>query len=144
MSPREAVGRCANTRSPISVDQIKEWCGNPDAQITIKPIIDLNEHIHVEAYEAAGPAEEPEPSGRRALCVPALHQAGGTVRHRPRRPLRQPRSDQLRQHRAALPTPPRAKTHSAWDYSVLDRGTYLWTTPNGLQLIRDHTGTHEP
>ena len=25
----------------------------------------------------------------------------------------------------------RAKTHSAWDYSVLDRGTYLWTTPNG-------------
>ena len=35
----------------------------------------------------------------------------------------------------------RAKTHSAWDYSVLDRGTYLWTTPNGIRLIRDHRGT---
>jgi hypothetical protein len=36
----------------------------------------------------------------------------------------------------------RAKTHGAWDYVTLDRGTYLWTTPNGLQLIRDHRGTH--
>ena len=35
----------------------------------------------------------------------------------------------------------RAKTHSAWDYVTLDRGTYLWTTPNGLHLIRDHHGT---
>ncbi len=48
----DAVGRCANTRSPISVDQIREWCGNPDATITVKPVIDLNEHVHVEAYEA--------------------------------------------------------------------------------------------
>ena len=35
----------------------------------------------------------------------------------------------------------RAKTHSAWDYVVLDRGTYLWTSPNGTRLVRDHHGT---
>jgi hypothetical protein len=35
----------------------------------------------------------------------------------------------------------RAKTHSTWDYSVLGRGTYLWTTPNGIRLIRNHHGT---
>ncbi len=38
----------------------------------------------------------------------------------------------------------RAKTHSSWTYTVLDRGTYRWTTPNGIQLLRDHTGTHPP
>ncbi len=36
----------------------------------------------------------------------------------------------------------RAKTHCGWDYAVLDRGSYLWTSPNGLHLIRDHRGTH--
>ena len=27
------------------------WCANPDAQVIVKPVIDLNEHIHVEGYE---------------------------------------------------------------------------------------------
>ena len=27
------------------------WCANPDAQVVVKPVIDLNEHIHVEGYE---------------------------------------------------------------------------------------------
>ena len=35
----------------------------------------------------------------------------------------------------------RPKTHTAWDYVALERGTYLWTSPNGLQYLRDHTGT---
>ena len=29
----------------------REWCGNPNANITIKPVVDLADHIHVEAYE---------------------------------------------------------------------------------------------
>jgi hypothetical protein len=48
----ETVGRCEDTRSPIGVEQIREWCGNPNANITVKPVVDLAEHIHVEAYEA--------------------------------------------------------------------------------------------
>jgi hypothetical protein len=48
----ESVGRCGNTRSPISVEQIRQWCGNPNTNVTVKPVVDLNEHIHVEAYEA--------------------------------------------------------------------------------------------
>ncbi len=31
----ESVGRCGNTRSPISVEQIREWCGNPNAKVTV-------------------------------------------------------------------------------------------------------------
>ena len=48
----ETLGRCGNTRSPISVDQIREWCGNPHTKVTVKPVVDLADHIHVEAYEA--------------------------------------------------------------------------------------------
>jgi hypothetical protein len=61
VKPRQAVlhvhlsdpdtARCENTRSPISVQQVKGWCAHPDTQVIIKPIIDLNEHIHVDRYE---------------------------------------------------------------------------------------------
>jgi hypothetical protein len=35
----------------------------------------------------------------------------------------------------------RLKTHTPWTYTVLDPGTYLWTSPHGYQLLRDPTGT---
>ena len=35
----------------------------------------------------------------------------------------------------------RLKTHTAWTYTVLEPGTYLWTSPHGYQFCRDHTGT---
>ncbi|MGH3346922.1 MAG: hypothetical protein ACRDO4_08060, partial [Nocardioides sp.] len=35
----------------------------------------------------------------------------------------------------------RHKTHSAWDYVVLEPGSYLWTSPHRYQYLRDHTGT---
>jgi hypothetical protein len=54
----ESVGRCGNTRSPISVEQIRQWCGNPNANVTVKPVVDLAEHIHVEAYEASDRLKE--------------------------------------------------------------------------------------
>ena len=37
MSPTRWLVVRGNTRSPISVDQIKQWCGNPDVKITVKP-----------------------------------------------------------------------------------------------------------
>jgi hypothetical protein len=33
------------------------------------------------------------------------------------------------------------KTHTAWTYAVLERGSYLWTSPHGVQLLRDRDGT---
>ena len=47
----DGIGRCENTRSPITAEQIRHWCANPDAQVVIKPVIDLNAHHHVDAYE---------------------------------------------------------------------------------------------
>ena len=135
----ETVGRCGNTRSPISVEQIKAWCAG--ANVTVKPVIDLAGHIHVEAYEAPDRLKEAntlvdvhcvfphctQPAKRCDTDHVEPYADGGTTSSNNTAPL-------CRRHH-------RAKTHSAWDYSVLDRGTYLWTTPTGLRLIRDHTGT---
>ncbi len=35
----------------------------------------------------------------------------------------------------------RLKTHSPWTYTVLEPGTYLWSSPHGYQFLRDHEGT---
>ncbi len=53
------VGRVENTRSLVTVDQIRDWCGHPDAQITVKPVIDLADHVHVDAYEVPDRIAEP-------------------------------------------------------------------------------------
>ena len=31
-------GRVENTRGPVHAEQIRQWCGNPDAQITVNPV----------------------------------------------------------------------------------------------------------
>jgi hypothetical protein len=38
------------------------------------------------------------------------------------------------------------KTHTAWTYTALDPGTYLWTSPHGYHYLRDPHGTtdHPP
>jgi hypothetical protein len=135
----ESVGRCGNTRTPISVEQIRKWCGNPNANVTVKPVVDLNEHIHVEASDRLKEQNQlvdihcvfphcTQPA-QRCDCDHAIPYAhGGTTCSCNTAPV-------CRRHH-------RAKTHSAWDYATLDRGTYLWTSPNGLHLLRDHRGTH--
>jgi hypothetical protein len=138
----DMVGRCDNTRSPISVDQVREWCGNPNAKVTVRPVIDLAEHIHVGAYEAPDRLKEQNtlvdhhcvfpyctrPAERCDCDHTIAHADGGTTCSCNTAPL-------CRRHH-------RAKTHSSWTYLTLDRGTYLWTSPNGLHFIRDHHGTN--
>ncbi len=126
------VARCGNTRSPISVEQIQDWCSDA-TQVMVKPVIDLAERIHVEAYEAPDRLKEQNalvavhcvfphctrPAQRCDTDHVAPHAAGGSTSSENTAPL-------CRRHH-------RAKTHSSWNYTALDRGSYLWTTPHGLQ-----------
>ena len=141
-------GRVENTRGPVHAEQIRQWCGNPDADITVQPVLDLNEHIDVEAYEIRGrlreqtilthptcvfpwctrPARALEPDEHDADCDHRVPHA--TVKHScscNAAPL-------CRRHH-------RAKTHGRWTYKALERGTYVWTSPHGYQYLRDHHGT---
>ena len=35
----------------------------------------------------------------------------------------------------------RLKTHTGWSYTVLEPGSFLWSSPQGYQFLRDHDGT---
>ena len=45
------LARVENHRQVVTADQVKTWCANPDTQVTVKPVIDLAEHIATAAYE---------------------------------------------------------------------------------------------
>ncbi len=142
------VGRVENTRSLVNVEQIRSWCGHPEARVVVKPVIDLADHVHVEAYEV--PDRIAEPVALRDLaCVfpwctrPARrlrpdqhgcdcdhvvpHAKGGATCTGQVAPL-------CRRHH-------RLKTHGGWGYTILEPGSYLWTSPHRCQYLRDHEGT---
>jgi hypothetical protein len=142
------VGRVENTRTLVTAEQVRTWCGHPDAKVTVKPVIDLADHVSVEAYEV--PDRIAEPVALRDLtCVfpwctrPARrlrpdqhgcdcdhvipHRKGGATCTCQLAPL-------CRRHH-------RLKTHGGWTYTVLEPGSYLWSSPHRYQYLRDHTGT---
>ena len=144
LSGRSVVGRVENTGDLVTADQIRQWCGDPFARVVVKPVIDLDEHIHVGSYEVPDRLTE-QIDLRDGGCVfpwcarPARrcdhdhvvpHSQGGTTCSCNIAPL-------CRRHH-------RLKTHAVgWSYTVLDSGTYLWRSPHGYRFLRDHTGTRD-
>ncbi|MFT3871178.1 MAG: HNH endonuclease signature motif containing protein [Nocardioides sp.] len=135
------VGRCENTRTPISIEAIRDWCGNPDTVVTIRPVLDLEDHVHVEAYEVPDRLQA-QVDQRDLTCVfpwctrPARgcdhdhvipHAGGGTTCSCNLAAL-------CRRHH-------RLKTHTPWRYVMPEPGLYVWTSPHGYVFLRDHTGT---
>ena len=142
------VGRVENTRSPVTADTIRDWVGRPDLKVTVKPVVDLAEHVSVEAYEVPDRIAEPV-ALRDVSCVfpwcarparrlkpdehpcdndhPVPYDQGGPTCSCQIAPL-------CRRHH-------RLKTHGGWRYYVLEPGSYVWTSRHRYQYLRDHTGT---
>jgi hypothetical protein len=140
-NPAANLGRCETTRSPINAETVRQWCGNPDTVVHVKPVRDLADHVHVAAYEHPDRlAEQDElvdlhcafpfctrPAQRCDKDHAVPYDDGGPTCSCNSAPL-------CRAHH-------RLKTHGGWTYDVLDRGTYLWHSPFGHLYRRDHTGT---
>jgi hypothetical protein len=140
----DATGELAqveNHHRTVLAEQVRAWCANTEARIIIKPVLDLEEHIGVAAYEVPARLSE-QTALRDGTCAfpwcqrPATscdrdhtiaHAAGGPTCSCNIAPL-------CRRHH-------RLKTHSPWTYTAIDPGTYLWTSPHGYQLLRDRDGT---
>jgi hypothetical protein len=149
-----------NTRTPVTVEQIRTWCGRPDTTLVVKPVIDLADHVHVEAYEVPDriaervalrdhtcafpwctrPARALAPDAHPCDCDHVIpyqpddtHGSGGTDgRAHQTCPCRL--APLCRRHH-------RLKTQSAWTYTILEPGSYLWSSPHGYHYLRDHHGT---
>ena len=138
---REAVGRNETDLRAVLEQQIRDWCGRTDTNLTVKPIVDLTDHHAVEAYEIPDRLTERvalthptcvfpwcAKSARRCDCdhgVPFA--AGGPTCECNLAPL-------CRHHH-------RLKTHAGWRYTRVEPGVYLWTDPHHQRFLRDRDGT---
>ncbi|HWI43196.1 MAG TPA: HNH endonuclease signature motif containing protein [Nocardioides sp.] len=135
-----SIGRDGRTNSPVLAEQVREWlqsCGT----VIVRPVIDLADHVPVDSYEIPDRL-------RRQVELRDHHCAfPGCTRRASACDL-----DHAIPFSEGGPTCPcnlvplcrrhhRAKTHSDWDYSVLEPGTYLWTSPTGRRFLVDPTGT---
>ena len=135
------IARLQETRGPITAAQVREWCAQPDTQITVQPVLDLAEHIHVGSYQASARLKL-QTQLRDGTCVFAFcfrpaedcdcehrvpHEDGGPTCSCNQAPC-------CRRHH-------RAKTTGGWSYVTVEPGVYLWRSPLGYQFLRDHSGT---
>ena len=129
---------------PIVASQLSELLGHD--QIIVKPVIDLNNRISVDAYEIPDRIRE-----RVKLIHPVEQFVYGTAETTMRTDL---------DHTAAYdPTGPpdqtstwrlaplarfshRVKTHGGWTVRRLDDGALEWISPHRYTFRVDHTGTH--
>ena len=151
-SPRsKAPAGSAGWRTPAASSpptRSAPGAATPTRRVTVKPVIDLADHVHVDAYEVPDRIAEPV-ALRDVTCVfpwcsrPARrlrpdqhgcdcdhvvpHTKGGATCTCQLAPL-------CRRHH-------RLKTHGGWTYTILEPGSYLWSSPHGYQFLRDHTGT---
>jgi hypothetical protein len=135
------LARVENHRQVVTADQVRTWCANPDTTVTVTPVIDLAEHIAVGAYEIPDRLRAQAVQRDHTCVFPWCHRSARTcdidhaIPHQRSGPTSSENTAPLcRRHH-------RLKTHSPWTYTVLDPGTYLWTSPHGYQFLRDHTGT---
>ncbi|WP_218030670.1 HNH endonuclease signature motif containing protein, partial [Pimelobacter simplex] len=130
-------------QQPVSAEQIRDWLAQPGMSVTVRPVLDLADHVPVTAYE-----------------IPDRHRQQVELRdHTCRFPYCTRTAmrcdlDHARPHGQGGPTCPcnlvplcrrhhRAKTHSQWRYQVTKIGTYVWRSPSGFHFEVSHRGTHQ-
>ena len=126
----------------VTAEQVRQWCGRPDARVVVRPVLDLTDQTSVDAYEVPDVMAE-----RARLRAPTC------VFPWCSRPARRCDLDH------GVPWPPgptadanlaplcrfhhRLKTHGGWIYTRLEETSLLWRSPHGLRFLRDHTGTRD-
>ena len=103
------IGRVENTRGLVTADQIRTWCGNPDAKVTVKPVHRPGRPRARGRLRGAGPDRRTRRPARPLLRVPVVHPARppapagpAWLRLRPRDPPRQGWGDLYLPARAAV------------------------------------------
>ena len=131
---------------PMLLEDVTRLLGH--AQVTVKPVLDLDEHTSVNAYEfpAAVSARtrlrcvgDVFPYAAGAATMTGRYDDDHAVPFDPGGP-----PGQTGDHNDAplSRSNHRAKTHRGYRLRQIDDGTYLWTSPHGLHRLVDPTGTY--
>lgn len=147
LDPRDPFGRLENTGTKlIAVEQIREWLNAPGAQVTVRPVIDLNEEITCTGYRPSETLREQIILRDRTCVFPFCT-----------RPARRCDQDHIQPYDAEGPDDQtstsnlgalcrfhhRVKTHTGWTYRMLEPGVFRWRSPAGYQYLRDQSGTRD-
>ncbi len=138
----QTVGRFGNTRTPISVEQIKEWLTLPNTSVIVRPVLDLAGSQPVDSYEIPDRI-------RRQVELRDHH----CVYPHCTRPTESCDLDHVVPYADGGETSAgnlapkcrghhRMKTAGKASYRTLSPGTYLWTIGTRRYLV-DPTGTHD-
>ncbi|MGF9763694.1 DUF222 domain-containing protein [Microvirga sp. 0TCS3.31] len=144
------TGRVEEAQRLVLLDQVRDWCGDSRTKVTVKPVIDLNADLSTPAYEVPDRISE-QVILRDRTCVfpwctrPARgcdidhvipHDASAGAEGRP-----QPGPTQTQNLAALCRFHHRLKTHTAWQYRMVEPGVVEWTSPHGHHYRRDRHGT---
>jgi hypothetical protein len=142
-----------DTLGPRTLATVQQWLTDlaPGSTINLTPVVDLNEHIAVDAYEIPDRLRHQIAERDHGCMFPWCGRRGRfDLDHiEPFVPLDdggppdhstgQTSTDNLarlcRYHH-------RVKTHSAWSYRREPTGTLTWTSPLGRRYSVDETGTY--
>jgi len=138
--PALGIGRCENTRSPVTAEQVRRWCQTAGT-VLVRPVIDLADNPRTDAYS-------PTPRMREQVIL----RDGHCVFPYCGRPARRADVDHIVPYESDGPTEPdnlaalcrrhhRAKTFRAWDYAQVTPGTFLWHGPQGRTYLVTGAGT---
>jgi hypothetical protein len=136
------VARFANTRTPITAEQVKAWFSLTNTSVLVRPVIDLNGHQPVDSYEIPNRI-------RRQVTLRDHHCAYPYCTN----PAERCDLDHVVSYAEGGPTSAanlapasrghhRMKTAGRAQVRVLHPGTLLWTLPSGTYLV-DPTGTYD-
>jgi hypothetical protein len=149
--PPVGVAR-VDTVGPVSLHAVTRWLQGlaPGSSIKLTPVIDLNEHLSVDAYEVPdrlrAQVEHRDPGcvfpwcGRRGRYDTdhiTEFDHGDSDTGRPPPPAQTTTANLARLCRFHH----RVKTHSEWTYRRQGPTTVEWTSPHGRRYRVDHTGT---
>jgi hypothetical protein len=143
LTGHDPVATLERGNSLVTVDQVRSWCGRPDTQVVVKPVIDLNACTWSDTDQVPDRIAEHATLRDRTCVFPWCT-----------RPARTCDKDHILPRSRNGPTCScniaplcrthhRLKTHTTWTYTVIDPGTYLWTSPHGYHYLRDTTGTYD-
>jgi hypothetical protein len=153
----DPVARLERGNSLVTADQIRSWCGRPDTQVTVKLVIDLNTCLGSDSDTVPATIKEQIDLRDQTCVFPWCTRPARTCRpddpgslgtehacdhdHVIPRARNGPTcscnlAPLCRQHH-------RLKTHTGWIYTVIDPGTYRWTSPHGYTYLRDPHGTRD-
>jgi hypothetical protein len=135
------VARVQETSGPVTAEQVRTWCGNPDTTVMVQPVLDLAEHIHVNAYQASSRLKLQTFLRDHVCAFPYCYRPAEACDCEHRVPHEDDGPTCSCNQAPACRSHHRAKTTGGWTYVTVEPGVYLWRSPLGYQFLKDATGT---